>query len=87
VVNTGSATITSFQIGAGGSISVRDPVAASTGDGSSPIDTAASNDGSFLYVLLSATGQIAVYSINGSTLTPLPVVSGLPLSIQGIVAR
>jgi 6-phosphogluconolactonase (cycloisomerase 2 family) len=87
VVNTGSATITSFQIGTGGSISVLDPVAASTGDGSSPIDTAASSDGSFLYVLLSATGQIAVYSINGSTLTPLPVVSGLPLSIQGIVAR
>ena len=38
-------------------------------------------------MLLSATGQIAIYSINGGTLTPLSVVSGLPLSIQGIVAR
>ena len=87
VVNTGTATITSFQIGADGSISVFNPVAASTGDGSSPIDVAASSDGNFLYVLLSATGQIAIYNINGGTLTPLPVVGGLPLSIQGIVAR
>jgi 6-phosphogluconolactonase len=87
VVNTGSATITSFQIGADGSISVLNPVAAFTGDGSSPIDAAASSDGSFLYVLLSATGQIAIYGINGGTLTPLSVVSGLPLTIQGIVAR
>jgi hypothetical protein len=66
---------------------VLNPVAAFTGDGSSPIDAATSSDGSFLYVLLSATGQIAIYGINGGTLTPLPVVSGLPLSIQGIVAR
>jgi len=87
VVNTGTATITSFQIGTGGSISVLNPVAASTGDGTTPIDAAASSDGNFLYVLLSATGQIAIYSINGGTLTPLPFVSGLPLSIQGIVAR
>ena len=63
------------------------PVAAFTGDGSGPIDAAASSDGNFLHVLLSATGQIAIYNINGGTLTPLPVVSGLPLSIQGIVAR
>jgi 6-phosphogluconolactonase (cycloisomerase 2 family) len=87
VVNTGTATITSFQIGADGSITVLNPVAASTGDGTSPIDAAASSDGSFLYVLLSATGQIAIYNVNGGTLTPLPMVSGLPLSIQGIVAR
>ena len=87
VVNTGSATITSFQIGADSSINVLNPVAAFTGDGSSPIDAAASSDGNFLYVLLSATGEIAIYGINGGTLTPLSVVSGLPLSIQGIVAR
>lgn len=87
VVNTGSATITSFQIAADGSITVLNPVAAFTGDGSSPIDAAASSDGNFLYVLLSATGQIAIYGTNGGALTPLSVVSGLPLSIQGIVAR
>jgi len=87
VVNTGTATISSFQIATDASISVLNPVAASTGAGTSPIDTAASSDGNFLYVLLSATGQIAIYNISGGTLTPLPVVSGLPLSIQGIVAR
>lgn len=87
VVNTGTATITSFQINADGSISVLNPVAAFTGDGSSPIDAVASSDGNFLYVLLSATGQIASYNINNGTLAPLEVVSGLPLSIQGIAAR
>jgi 6-phosphogluconolactonase len=87
VVNTGTATITSFHIGADGSISVFNPVATFTGDGSSPIDMAASGDGNFLYVLLSATGQIAIYNVNGGSLTSLAVVSGLPLSIQGIVAR
>jgi 6-phosphogluconolactonase len=87
LVNTGTATITSFQINGDGSLSLFNPVAASTGGGSSPIDVAASSDGNFLYVLLSATGQIVVYNINGGTLTPLRVVSGLPLSIQGIVAR
>jgi 6-phosphogluconolactonase len=87
VVNTGTATITSFQINADGSISVFDPVAAFTGDGSSPIDVAASSDGNFLYVVLSATGQIASYNIINGMLTPLGVVSGLPLSIQGIAAR
>ena len=38
-------------------------------------------------MLLSATGEIGIYNINGGTLTPLPVVGGLPLSIQGIVVR
>jgi hypothetical protein len=63
------------------------PVAASTGDASSPIDNAASSDGKFLYVLKSATGEIAAFAINGSNLTPLFTETGLPLSIQGIVAQ
>jgi len=87
VVNTGTATISSFQIGNDGSLSLINDDAAFTGDGSTPIDLAASSDGAYLYVLLSATGQIASYGIDGSSLKPLSVVSGLPLSLQGIVAR
>lgn len=86
VVNTASATISAYDIGTDASITLADPVAASIPD-TVPIDAAASGDGRFLYQVLSTTGQIAVFSINGSALTPLTTVNGLPLSIQGIVAR
>ena len=87
VVNTGTAVISSYQVGANGALTLLNSAAASTGDATSPIDAAASNDGSFLYVLKSATGEIAAFSINGSSLSPLFTQGGLPLSIQGIVAR
>jgi hypothetical protein len=63
------------------------PVAATTGAGTAPIDAAASSDGRFLYQVLSTTGQIGVFSINGGALAALTTINGLPLSIQGIVAR
>ena len=87
VVNTGSATISAYQIDANGNLTLADADAGFTGDGSTPIDLAASNDGRFLYVLKSATGEIAIFQINGTSLTSLFTVSGLPLSIQGIVAQ
>jgi 6-phosphogluconolactonase len=88
VVNTGSSTISSYQIGAGGNLTLLNSVAAFTGDATSPIDLATSSDDSFLYVLKSATGEIAAYGIEaGGNLAPLFTVTGLPLSIQGIVAR
>jgi DNA-binding beta-propeller fold protein YncE len=87
VVNTGTATISSYQIGNNGSLTLANHIAAFTGPGSSPIDNAASSDGAYLYQIISATGEIAIFNINGVALTPLPRVTGLPLSIQGIVAR
>jgi 6-phosphogluconolactonase len=87
VVNTGTATISAYEVGADGNLLLVDPDAAFTGDGTSPIDLAASSDGKFLYVLKSATGEIAAFEINGSSLTPLFTQGGLPLSIQGIVAQ
>ena len=86
VVNTASAAISSYHIGNDASITLVNPVAASTGT-AVPIDAAASRDEHFLYQVFSTTGQIAVFGINGSALTPLTIVGGLPLSIQGIAAR
>jgi 6-phosphogluconolactonase (cycloisomerase 2 family) len=86
VVNTASANISSYNIASDGSITLANPVAASIPN-TVPIDAAASSDGAFLYQVLSTTGQIAVFAINGSTLTPLTTVGGLPLSDQGIVVR
>jgi 6-phosphogluconolactonase len=87
IVNTGSATISAYHVGVLGGLTLLNPVAASTGDATSPIDAAASSDGNFLYVVKSATGEIAAFKIDGSTLTPIFTQSGLPLSIQGIVAQ
>jgi 6-phosphogluconolactonase len=87
VINTVSATISSYQIGANAGIALANSVAASTGTNTVPIDAAASRDGRFFYQVLSATGQIAVFGINGTALNRIRIVDGLPLSIQGIVAR
>lgn len=87
VVNTGTATISAYQVSASGELTLANAAAAFTGDATSPIDLAASSDGQFLYVLKSATGEIAAFQINGTSLSPLFTQGGLPLSIQGIVAR
>jgi 6-phosphogluconolactonase (cycloisomerase 2 family) len=86
VVNTASTTISAYHIDPDASITLIDPAAATIPD-TVPIDVAATPDGRFLYQVLSTTGQIAIFAINGSALTPLSTVEGLPLSIQGIVAR
>jgi 6-phosphogluconolactonase len=86
VVNTASANISSYNLLTDGSITLANPAAASIPD-TVPIDAAASSDERFLYQVLSTTGQIAVFGINGSELTLLTTVNGLPLSIQGIVVR
>lgn len=87
VVNTGTAIISAYQVGTAGNLVLVNAGAAFTGDGTSPIDVAATSDGKFLYVLKSATGEIAAFGIDGTTLTALFTQSGLPLSIQGIVAQ
>jgi 6-phosphogluconolactonase (cycloisomerase 2 family) len=87
VVNTGTAVISSYEVGDDGGLTLANPMAAFTGTGSTPIDNAASSDGAFIYQLISATGEIAIFSVNGTSLTPMGSVSGLPLSIQGIDAR
>lgn len=87
VVNTGSATISSYGIDASGNLTLLNPVAASTGANTSPIDLAASSDGKYIYVLESAVGSIAVYKVDGDKLDPVFEKTGLPLSIQGIVAQ
>jgi 6-phosphogluconolactonase (cycloisomerase 2 family) len=86
VVNTASANISSYNIASDGRITLANSVAASI-PGTVPIDAAASSDNQFLYQVLSTTGQIQVFGINGDLLTPLSIVNNLPLSIQGIVAR
>jgi 6-phosphogluconolactonase (cycloisomerase 2 family) len=88
VVNTGTFTISSYQIGLDGTLNLLEPIAASTGSLTTPIDLAATADGSFIYVLKSAVGAIEIFRVdNSARLTRVGAQTGLPLSIQGIAAQ
>ena len=87
ISNTGSATLSSYQVGPAGQLTLVNAVAATTGNGSAPIDSALSSDSRFLYVVDSAQGRIVGFAVNGTSLTPLGAVTNLPTTLQGIVAR
>lgn len=87
VVNTVSGTISSYNVGANASLTLAKAVAGNPGSTSAPIDLDITPDGQFLYVIKSALGAVGIFRVNGTSLTPVNTVNGLPLSIQGIVAR
>ena len=90
VSNTASGTISSYRINpADGSLTLLNPVAASTGMGSAPIDMTLSVNSRFLFVLLGGTQSVAVFGIGGGngSLTPVDTVGGVPFGAQGIVAK
>ena len=87
MTNTGSGTVTSYQVGSNGSLALISGAAASTGAGSLPIDVTASANG-YLYVLNEASGEIDVFRIgqNGA-LTALASIDNLPAFAAGIAQR
>jgi len=87
VSNTGASTLSSFQVGPTGALTLLQGVAATTGDGSAPIDSALSRNSKFLYVQDSTRGRILIFRTAGADLVPVGVVSGLPTSLQGIAAQ
>jgi 6-phosphogluconolactonase len=89
VSNTGSSTISSYQIGSGnGTLTLLNPIAADTGANSAPIDMALSNNSRFLFVLLGGAQSVASFRVErDGTLTLLDTEGGLPLGAQGIAAK
>ena len=85
VSNTGSGTISSYQISGNGDLTLSKAIAANPGG--APIDSSLSRDSKFLYVVDSAMGRIVILRVNGGTLVPVGSVSSLPTSIQGIAAQ
>src|SRR5262245_43178464 len=86
--NTGSGTISSYEIGPGGSLALMNGTAASTGIGSSPIDLAFANGSRYLYVVDGAMGVIHGFKVEqNKSLTPIGDTPGIPLGSQGIAAR
>src|SRR5947208_3118029 len=84
VSNTGSGTISSFQISGKGELSLLNAVAANPGG--APIDSAFSRDSRFLYVVDSATGKTLIFRNSDSRLSPVGTVS-IPAGSQGIAAQ
>lgn len=88
VSNTGSASISSYQLSGGGALSLIEAVAGSTGAGSAPIDMALSNNSRFLYVSDNGLQMVHSFAVEkDGTLTPIDNDGGLPFGVQGIAAK
>lgn len=62
-----------------------DGVAASTGEGSAPIDKALSQSGHYLFTLSATNSSIIVHSVNHrGQLLARPGISGLPCTMNGL---
>lgn len=87
VANTGSGTISTYDVHADGAIVVS--ASAVVGAGTRPADLALSTGGTYLYVLAPGTGSIAGFRVaTDGTLTAVAGgVSGLPAHPAGLVAR
>src|SRR5918996_2277496 len=85
VSNTGSGTISTYNIDANGMLTLANAVAADLGPMSAPRDMALSVNGRFLFVQTEGGVSVAIFRVetNGS-LTPVDTVGGLPFGAQGI---
>ena len=88
VSNTGSGTISTYNIVGDGMLTLADAVAADLGLKSAPRDMALSVNGRILFVQTEGGQSVAVLRIeNDGTLTPVDTVGGLPFGAQGIAAK
>jgi 6-phosphogluconolactonase (cycloisomerase 2 family) len=88
VSNTGSSNVSRYAIGADGSLTLAEAVAAGTGSRSAPADSAVSANGRALYVRNGRTFTIASYAIDGEgRLGPARFVAGLPPTAVGLAAN
>ena len=88
VTNFGDGTISSYEIGNGGSLVLRDPVAASTRLGEKGVrDEAITRDGKYLYAIDADSRQVFGWSIErDGSLAPVGAFDGLPETVAGLAA-
>jgi 6-phosphogluconolactonase len=88
VSNTGSGTISSYNVGSDDVLTLANAVAANLGPNSAPRDTALSVNGEILFVQIEGGPSVAVFHVeNNGTLTPVDTAGGLPFCAQGIAAQ
>jgi 6-phosphogluconolactonase (cycloisomerase 2 family) len=71
-VNTGSATISRYAVGANGSLVLLGNTAIAGSGAIGAVDARLSPDGTTLYVDESAAGAVAAFAVNGGSLSELP---------------
>jgi 6-phosphogluconolactonase len=88
VSNTGSGTISTYDIENDGVLTLANAVAADLGLKSGPRDMALSVSSQFLYVQTEGGESVAIFSIEqDGSLTPIGSVGELPFGAQGIAAK
>lgn len=85
--NTGSASVTGYEIGSNGELTVLDEDGVTATTGAGPIDMALTNSNRFLYSLDSGAQQISGFAVHADgSLAPVGAVA-LPGSANGLAAR
>lgn len=83
--NTGSASLSLYEIGKGGRLTLIDGRAGDTGAGTGPTDAAASQSGRWLYALSSRSQNVIGFSVQANgALTSVGAFGGLPTTAAGI---
>jgi len=88
--NAGNGTVSGYVIAHDGSLSLLTPggLTATIGAGTHPVDMGFGDGGNFLYVLADGNGSIAEFRVHSDgSLTPIAMITGLPLSVQGLASR
>jgi hypothetical protein len=87
VSNTGSNNVSGYRIDRDGQPTLIGPTGIVATTGAGPIDMTTSRNGRFLYVQTGTAGTVEEFRVNrDGTLTPLGVVTGLPVGQEGIAS-
>ena len=88
VTNFGDGTVSSYEIAANRSLRLRDPVAASAGQGEKGIrDEAISRDGRYLYAIHADAQKLYGWAVGqDGQLTPVGEFGGVPDTVAGLAA-
>ncbi|MCI0445168.1 lactonase family protein [bacterium] len=89
VTNTGSSTISGYQINQDGSIALLDSDGVTATTGAGPIDMDFSRNSHFLYSLNSGANSISLFRVSddGSLISLGPDLAGLPAGANGLAAQ
>ncbi len=88
VTDTGSATITGYEVDAEGELSRLQADGSSAATGAGPIDAAISRSGRFLFTLNSGAHTVTGFRIGDEgELSPVSVAGGIPPGANGLAAR
>lgn len=87
-INAGTGTISSYKVAPDGTLSLLNPVAATTGAGTAPTDPALTDGSRLLYVRVGGLGEIVGFRVEqDGSLTPVAAAGGVPSGSQGLAAR